>query len=443
VHCASSFPGMAPKAKGRRVFVVGVGMTRFCKPQKAFDPEAADYPDFAKVAVQRALEDACVSYADIESAAVGSLMSPKGQRCLYDLGMTGIPIHNVANACATGSNALYLCKSFIAGGMHDVCLALGVEIMQPGPLGASPGGGAPKGATSIDGHFKAMLTKFEMAKSPPMPWMFGNAAREHMKLYGSTPEHYAWIGWKNHKHSVNNPYSQFRDEYTEQQVRDSPMTYAPLTKLQCSPTSDGAAAAVLMSEDAVKRFGLEGQAIEIVAQTMATDFPSAFEGDKEDTCINTIGAEMCERAAKQAYEEAGLGPKDVQVIELHDCFASNELITYEGLGLAEKGKGHTLIDDKATTFGGKWVVNPSGGLISKGHPIGATGIAQCAELNWQLRGEAGPRQVKDAKVALQHNLGLGGAVVVTMYQRPEEWRSLPPKRARSLAVDPPIAMSKL
>jgi len=282
-----------------------------------------------------------------------------------------------------------------------------------------------------------------MTRAPPMPWMFGNAAREHMKLYGSTPEHFAWIGWKNHKHSVNNPYSQFRDEYTEQEVRDSPMTYAPLTKLQCSPTSDGAAAAVLMSEEAVKRFGLEGQAVEIIGQAMATDFPSAFEGSKDDTCINTIGAEMCEKVAKQVYAQAGLGPNDVQVVELHDCFAANELITYEGLGMAEKGQGHKLVDDKATTFGGRWVVNPSGGLISKGHPIGATGVAQCAELNWQLRGEAGPRQVRDATVALQHNLGLGGAVVVTMYQRPEEWRSKPAKRARSLAVDPPVAMSKL
>merc|ERR1712176_1216999 len=289
----------------------------------------------------------------------------------------------------------------------------------------------------------AMTTKFDFGTAPPMPWMFGNAAREHMQLYGSKPEHYAWIGWKNHKHSVNNQYSQFRDEYKEEEVAGSPMTYAPLTKLQCSPTSDGAAAAVLMSEDAVRRFGLEGQAVEIVGQAMATDFPSAFEGDKGDTCINAIGAEMCERAAKQVYEQLGLGPKDVQVIELHDCFAANELITYEGLGLAKRGEGHKLVESKDVTYGGKWVVNPSGGLISKGHPIGATGLAQCCELNWQLRGEAGPRQVNSARVGLQHNLGLSGAVVMTMYQKPSEWASVKPKRKASLAYDVPVAMSKL
>jgi acetyl-CoA acetyltransferase len=431
---------MAPTQKGRRVFVVGVGMTRFCKPQKKFNPAEPDYPDFAKVAVERAFADAGgLPYTDIEAACVGSLDSPKGQRSLYELGMTGIPIHNVANACATGSNALFLCRSFIAGGMHDVCLALGIEIMKPGPLG----GGMPEGATSIDHHFTAMSTKFEFGGAPPMPWMFGNAAREHMQLYGSDPSHYAWIGYKNHKHSVNNPYSQFRDEYTEKEVAEAPMIYEPLTKLQCSPTSDGAAAAVLMSEDAVKRYGLEGQAVEILAQSMATDLPSAFEGNKDDTCINAIGADMCKKAADAVYKDSGLGPQDVQVIELHDCFAANELITYEGLGLAEKGQGHKLVENKDVTYGGKWVVNPSGGLISKGHPIGATGVAQCAELNWQLRGEAGPRQVPNANVALQHNLGLGGAVVMTMYRRPEEWKSIAPKRRVSLAYDVPVAMSKL
>lgn len=426
--------------QGRRVFVVGVGMTRFCKPQgKKYDPSAPDYPDFGKVAVERACADAGCAYKDIESAVVGSLFSPKGQRCLYELGMTGIPIHNVANACATGSNAIFLARSFIAGGLHDCCLALGVEKMAPGALG---GGGDMSGASPLDGHIKAMTTKFDFAM-PPMPWMFGNAAREHMQLYGSKPEHFAWIGWKNHKHSVNNPYSQFRDEYTVEQVMNSPMVYEPLTKLQCSPTSDGAAAAILMSEDMVKKFGLEGQAVEIIGQAMATDSPSAFEGDKPDTSINCIGFEMCAKAAQKVYEQTGLGPTDVQVIELHDCFSANELITYEGLGLAQKGQGHKLVEEKATTFGGQWVVNPSGGLISKGHPIGATGLAQCAELNWQLRGQAGPRQVHGAKVALQHNLGLGGAVVVTMYKRPEEWKDLPPKSSGLLAVSPPLAMSKL
>merc|ERR1712190_74846 len=233
------------------------------------------------------------------------------------------------------------------------------------------------------------------------------------------------------------------DEYTEKEVGEAPMIHSPLTKLQCSPTSDGAAAAVLMTETAVKKYGLEGQAVEIIGQSMATDLPSAFDGGKLDTAINAIGAGMCEKAANEVYEQSGLRPTDVQVVELHDCFAANELITYEGLGLAKKGEGHKLIESKDVTYGGKWVVNPSGGLISKGHPIGATGVAQCCELNWQLRGEAGPRQVPNAKVALQHNLGLTGAVVITMYVRPEQWRNKPPKRSVSLAVEAPLAMSRL
>merc|ERR1712032_1537150 len=324
--------------------------------------------------------------------------------------------------------------------MYDVALAMGIEIMKPGPLG---GGGKQQGAGVLDHHFASMSQTHEFGGSPPMPWMFGNAAREHMALYGSKPEHYAFIGYKNHKHSVNNPYSQFRDEYTEKEVGEAPVIHSPLTKLQCSPTSDGAAAAVLMTEAAVKKYGLEGQAIEIIGQSMATDLPSAFEGNKPDTAIKAIGSSMCEKAAKEAYQQSGYGPNDVQVIELHDCFAANELITYEGLGLAQKGEGHKLVDAKDTTYGGKWVVNPSGGLISKGHPIGATGVAQCAELNWQLRNEAGPRQVQHATTALQHNLGLTGAVVVTMYRKPSEWKNVAPKRQVSLGYDVPMAMSKL
>jgi len=424
----------------RRVFVVGLGMTKFCKPLKEFDKAQPDYPDFGRVAVERAMADACVKFDDIEAAAVGSLSGAKGQRILYQMGLTGIPIFNVANACATGSNALYLARSFIESGMHDVCLAMGIEIMAPGPLSA---GGDAGGATSLDFHFPPMATKFAWGQEPAMPQMFGNAAREHMQNYGSKPEHYAWIGWKNHKHSVNNPYSQFQDEYTLDQVKDAPMIYEPLTKLQCSPTSDGAACCVVMSEEAVVKHGLEGQAIEIIGQSMRTDFPEAFQGDKPDTCINVVGAKMAEEAAKDVYKQTGKTANDVQVIELHDCFAANELITYEALGLAPKGKGHTLVENKDVTYGGKWVVNPSGGLISKGHPIGATGIAQCCELSWQLRNEAGKRQVTDAKVGLQHNLGLGGAVVVTMYEKPAQWAGKAPKRPQSGGMGLPTVQSKL
>ena len=254
------------------------------------------------------------------------------------------------------------------------------------------------------------------APAPPAPQFFGNAGREHMERYGTTKEQFAKIGWKNHKHSVNNPYSQFQDEYSLEQILGAPVVYEPQTKLQCCPTSDGAAAAVLASEDFVRRHKLQSHAVEIAGMAMATDLKSTFD---EKSCIKLVGSDMTRKAAQKVYEQSGFGPENADVVELHDCFSTNELITYEGLGLCAAGKGGELIDSGAVTYGGKWVVNPSGGLISKGHPLGATGLAQCAELNWQLRGQADKRQVKGAKVALQHNLGLGGAAVVTMYRKAE------------------------
>ena len=266
----------------------------------------------------------------------------------------------------------------------------------------------------MEPHVKVMLELHEFAKAPPAPQMFGNAGREHMEKYGTTALQFAKIGHKNHLHSVNNPYSQFQTEYSLEDILSAKMVYEPLTKLQCCPTSDGAGAAIVASERFVREHGLEDQAIEIIGMSMATDMPSSFE---DKSCIKMVGADLTKKAATAVYEQSGLGPEDVDVIELHDCFSCNELITYEGLRLCPEGKGGELIDSGAVTYGGEWVVNPSGGLISKGHPLGATGLAQCSELNWQLRGMAEKRQVKDAKVALQHNLGLGGAAVVTMYRK--------------------------
>jgi acetyl-CoA acetyltransferase len=259
----------------------------------------------------------------------------------------------------------------------------------------------------------AMFEVREPEQSPPAPQMFGNAGREHMEKYGSQADHYAWIGWKNHKHSVNNPFAQFQDEYSMEDIKAAKVIHEPLTKLQCSPTSDGSAAAVVASERFVEEHGLWDQAVEIAGQAMVTDMSSTFD---EGSCIKIVGYDMSKEAANRAYAEAGVGPEDVDVIELHDCFSANELITYEALGLAEEGKGHELVDAEDTTYGGRWVVNPSGGLISKGHPLGATGLAQCSELTWQLRGQADKRQVDGAKVALQHNIGLGGAAVVSVYK---------------------------
>jgi acetyl-CoA acyltransferase len=246
--------------------------------------------------------------------------------------------------------------------------------------------------------------------------MFGAAGREHMERYGSEPDHFAWIGWKNHKHSVDNPYAQFQDEYSLDDIKSAKEIYAPLTKLQCSSTSDGSAAAVVASERFVEENDLWGQAIEIAGQSMVTDLSSTFDSKSS---INVVGADMSRTAGEQALAEAETGIDEVDVVELHDCFSANELITYEALGLADEGEGHKLVDAEATTYGGDGpVVNPSGGLISKGHPLGATGLAQCAELNWQLRGQAERRQVDGADIALQHNIGLGGAAVVTVYRKP-------------------------
>ena len=392
-----------------KVYVVGVGMTKFEKPGRR---EGWDYPDMARESGTKALEDAGVDYGDIEQGFVGycSGDSTSGQRALYELGMTGVPIVNVNNNCSTGSTALYLGAQSIRGGLADCVLALGFEKMQPGSLG----GGAQDRESPLMRHIKALAEIDELAM-PVAPWMFAAAGREYMRTYGATAEHFAKIGYKNHKHSVNNPYAQFQTEYSLDDVMNAPMISDPVTKLQCSPTSDGSAAAVLVSERFVESRGLAGQAVEIVGQAMTTDFASTFDGSAR----NIIGYDMNVQAARKVYDQSGLGPQDFQVIELHDCFSANELLLYEALGLCGEGEAPKLIDAGETTYGGRWVVNPSGGLISKGHPLGATGLAQCAELTWQLRGTADKRQVGNVSAALQHNIGLGGAAVVTAYQRAE------------------------
>lgn len=390
-----------------RTYVIGVGMTKFEKP----GARDWDYPDMGREAGEKALADAGIAYDDIQQAYVGYCYgdSTAGQRALYELGLTGIPAINVNNNCSTGSSALFLARNAVKGGLVDCALALGFEKMEKGSLGIK----FDDRTNPLDRHFTAMLERRGFAPAPPAAQMFGNAGREYMERYGVTAETFAKIGEKNHRHSVNNPYSQFRDQYTLEEILASPMVYDPLTKLQCCPTSDGGAAVVVAGERFVADHDLWDQAVEIAGQAMATDLESSF-GDSD---MSTAGVDMTRAAAQQAYEESGLGPEDAQVIELHDCFSANELITYEGLGLCAPGKAGVLVEEGATTYGGRWVVNPSGGLISKGHPLGATGLAQASELTWQLRGQAEQRQVDGARVAIQHNLGLGGAGVVTVYRR--------------------------
>jgi acetyl-CoA acyltransferase len=392
-----------------RVYVVGVGMTKFEKP----GARDWDYPEMAREAGTRALEDAGIAYDEVRQAYVGYVygQSTSGQRALYELGLTGIPVVNVNNNCSTGSTALFLAAQAVGGGMADCVLALGFERMRKGSLSTSH----DDREQPIMRHLQALAQLYEFAM-PAAPFMFGAAGREHMKRYGTTAEQFARIGEKNHRHSANNPYAQFQDVYALQEILNAKVIYEPLTKLQCSPTSDGSAAAVVANERFVERHGLAGQAVQIVAQEMVTDLRSTFD---DRSAISIVGSPMTKTAADRVYERAQLGPRDVQVIELHDCFSTNELLTYEALGLCGEGEGGGLVDAGDTTYGGRWVVNPSGGLISKGHPLGATGLAQCAELTWQLRGTAGKRQVENVETALQHNIGLGGAVVVTLYQRAE------------------------
>jgi len=391
-----------------KTYVVGIGMTKFEKPGS----REWDYPDMARESGTKALADAGVSYDKIEQAYVGYVYgeSTCGQRAVYELGLTGIPVINVNNNCSTGSTALYLAAQAIRSGVAECALALGFEKMQRGSLQST----FEDRENPMQKHVLALNEKYDMAL-PLAPWMFGAAGLEHMEKYGTTPDHFAKIGEKNHRHSANNPYAQFQDVYTLDEIKASKVIYdkLPLTKLQCSPTSDGSGAAVVASERFVEENGLGDRAIEIVGQAMTTDMRSTFENNSAATLV---GYDMSKEAARKVYEQAGIGPDDVQVIELHDCFSANELLTYEALGLCAEGEGGKLVDNGDTTYGGRWVVNPSGGLISKGHPLGATGLAQCAELTWQLRGDADARQVSGAKVGLQHNIGLGGAAVVTAYR---------------------------
>ena len=383
-------------------------MTKFEKP----GTKEGDYPDWAKQAGERALADAGIPYEDVEQAFAGYCYgdSTYGQRALYQLGLTGIPVVNVNNNCSTGSSALFLARQAVRGNLVDCALAIGFEKMEPGSLGVK----YTDRTNALDKHASRMFEIRDPEASPAAPQMFGNAGRDHMDRYGSTAEHFAWIGWKNHKHSVNNPYAQFQQEYSLDDIKAAKMIHDPLTKLQCSPTSDGSACAIVVSERYLDEHDLWAEAIEIVGQSMVTDLTSTFAADTD--CMKIVGSHMSKQAARMAYEEAQIGPEEVDVCELHDCFSANELITYEALGFAAEGEAHKLVDEEATTYGGAVVVNPSGGLISKGHPLGATGLAQCSELTWQLRGQADKRQVAGAKVGLQHNIGLGGAAVVTVYK---------------------------
>lgn len=389
------------------VYVCGVGMIPFAKPGKN-EP----YPTMAKKAVTAALKDAGIGYPQVQQAYAGYVYgdSTSGQRALYEVGMTGIPVFNVNNNCTSGSTALFLARQTVQSGAADCVLALGFEEMQPGALGIhfpdrpSPFQYFDEETDQLVGHEEVPLALR----------YFGGAGKAHMDQYGTRLSTFAKIRVKASHHAQHNPLAVFRDVVTEEQVLESKAMWpGVLTRLMCCPPTCGAAAAIVCSGKFARKHGLDTR-VRIKAQAMTTDGPKTFGAHD---MREVVGFSMSRQAARQTYEAAGVGPTDVDVVELHDCFCQNELITYEALDLCKEGEAEKLVLDGDNTYGGKVVTNPSGGLLSKGHPLGATGLAQCTELVEQLRGTAGPRQVEGAKLALQHNIGLGGAAVVTLYER--------------------------
>lgn len=390
-----------------KVLVAGVGMIPFTKPGRS-----ADYHEMGAEAVRRALADAGLGYDVVEQAYAGYVYgdSTCGQRALYEVGMTGIPVVNVNNNCSTGSTALYLARQAVASGAVQCALAVGFEQMRPGALGT-----VWTDRPSAFGRFDVLADElFGESEVPLALRYFAGAGREHMQRYGTPLSTFAKVRAKASRHAARNPLALFRDELSMEEVLASPIIVPEvMTRLMACPPTCGGAAALLVSPEFARRHGLDAS-VAILAQSMTTDRPETFD---DGSMITLVGAKMARAAADAVYEQAGIGPGDVDVCELHDCFAQNEVISYEALGLCPEGGAEKFVDDGDNTYGGRVVVNPSGGLLSKGHPLGATGLAQCYELTHQLRGTAEQRQVEGARLALQHNLGLGGAAVVTLYGR--------------------------
>jgi acetyl-CoA acetyltransferase len=391
----------------RPVHVAGVGMLPCSKPG-ASEP----YDVMGARAARAALEDARVDYQSVQQVYAGYVYgdSCSGQAVSYRLGLTGVPVFNVNNNCATGSTALYLARQAVASGAIECALVVGFEQMGRGAI-VSQWSDRPDPSQRLLDVLDEVQGRDPQA--PIAAQLFGGAGRMHMQLYGTRADTFGRIAVKAREHAARNPLALFRTPITLDEVMASPQVFDPLTRLQCCPPTCGAAAAVLCSADFARRQGLDAP-VRIAAQAMSTDGNSSFD---EHDLRKLVGYDMARRAAREVYEAAGVPPEDIPVVELHDCFTANELISYEALGLCREGEAEAFVLDGQNTHGGRVVVNPSGGLLSKGHPLGATGLAQCAELVWQLRGQAGQRQVPGARLALQHNLGLGGACVVTLYAR--------------------------
>ena len=367
-------------------YIVGVDMIKFGRfPEKTV-------PQIGAEAALLALDDCGLTIQDMQALYCGNLGQASGmvgQRLLQEIGQTGIPVVNVSNACATGATAFREAWTSIKAGLYDVVLAVGVEQMGKGLLGGAGGGtGIPKEG---------------LLGSGTMPAVFAEAGMEHTRQYGTTFEQFAKVSVKNHHHSTLNPKAMYQIETPLEEVMNAEMISYPNTKLMCSVNVDGSAAAVLCSESKAKELGLMDRAVKVKASVMASD-----PWQERDLVMPDVNS-CTRRAAQEAYEMAGVGPEDIDLIELHDCFATAEILHYENLGICKDGEAGKLIDDGDVALGGKIPVNVSGGLLSKGHPLGATGIANIYEVSTHLRGEAGSRQVEGARLGLTHVIGLGSA----------------------------------
>ncbi|WP_293868541.1 MULTISPECIES: lipid-transfer protein [unclassified Sphingomonas] len=386
--------------------VAGVGMIPFAKPG-----QSEDWDVMAEKAMRQALEDAGLGYDSVQQGYAGYVYadSTAGQSSFYRIGCTGIPIFNVNNNCSTGSSALFLGRQAIESGMADCVLVVGFEQMMPGALGMV----FNDRRRTLDFHISKQIEIQGWDDAVPLvAQQFGGAGLDYQARHGIADEVFGMISVKARRHAARNPLAMLRAPITLDEVMSSTPLYGPLTRFMACPPTCGAAAAVLVSSTFATRYGLSAS-VEIVAQSMTTDYADTFTGR---SMMSVVGYDMTKAAAHQVYEQAGVGPDDIEAVELHDCFATNELITYEALGLCAEGGAEAYIRDGRNTYGGDHVTNPSGGLLSKGHPLGATGLAQCYELTHQLRGTAGDRQVENVRHALQHNLGIGGACVVTLYR---------------------------
>ena len=375
-------------------YIVGVDMIKFGRfPDRTV-------PQIGAQAALMALDDCGLTVQDIQALYCGNLGQASGmvgQQLLQEIGQTGIPVVNVANACATGATAFREAWASIKAGLHDVVLAVGVEQMGKGLLGGGVGAGG--------------IAKEGLLGSGTMPAIFAEAGMEHARNNGTTFEQFAKVSVKNHQHSTLNPKAMYQIETPLEEVMNAEMISYPNTKLMCSVNVDGSAAAVLCSEKKAKELGLINRAIKVRASVLASDPWQARDLVMPD--VNSC----TRKAAKEAYEMAGIGPEDVDLIELHDCFATAEILHYGNLGICKDEDAGRMVDEGHVALGGRIPVNVSGGLLSKGHPLGATGIANIYEVSTHLRGEAGGRQVKDAKLGMTHVIGLGSACAIHILER--------------------------